>query len=327
MAGITIKQLSVIMDSGIREPSNEQKQPDFVAMDGGRFFIGANRKDDLIMGLAQMLTNNVFNCALVPVAPDDCIFFADIDFFDETTHRLDVFLTKVAGFFNHFVTKKPEDAAKCTADDIIVFERANSRIKKYHIYIPEAFGITTKSERKTIWQAINIAMADDIIDVTASTIRFEGFNKWNKTAKMFVPDSHYVPRGKAKNMLLEDLFNAIWLAPRGWKTQLVPTYTPERPLRVRVEETEQKLEEETEDSSQISSIASAVSRSSSSVLPTDNNRNRDLSPEAGSHKSITPHIKRTIQLKFPEIANLFLTYPIVKIKNNAKENVLIKNYS
>lgn len=322
MAGNTRKYLSVFMESGIFNPNEELKQPDFVAMDGGRFYIGAQRKDDLIVGLADMLKKGNLDIGLVPVTPGNCIFFADIDDYEQDKFALDDFLVKVAGFFNHFVRNKPEDKDDwCTAEDILVFEKANPKAEfygpKYHIYIPEMFGITTPVERATIYKTINIAMGQPIIDEAASTIRIEGFNKWCKEAKMFLPDSHYRPRGKAANMLPDDLLNAVWLQPRGWTTEVVPAFSPDRPRRLRRNEDDMKLESE----SLPSQTASIVSRSTSFIL--QNADNRAVSPEGdgASHKSVSAHIERTVQLKFPEVANLILKYPIVKIKDNAKDHV------
>ena len=214
--GTTKRYMIGILGPNIDKATNELKQPDFVAMDIGSFYVGTANKAHLLQGLTGMLTSNAYNFGLVPVIADKCIFYADIDAVP-ANFVMDNFLRMTAGFFKQFVKNKTESELKF--NDILVFKKEGG-IKKYHIYIPEKFGITTKAEGKVIWQTINISMGSNICDTSAHSIRIEGFNKWDKDNKRFIANSRYIPTGDAANMSIEDRLNATWLNPRGWNVSM-----------------------------------------------------------------------------------------------------------
>ena len=162
MANLTKVYITGILDPGVLKPNDEQKGPNFAAMDRGAFYIGEGKKGKLIDGLAAMQNKGDYNCGLVPVVGDICIFFADIDGVPEDV-ELDSLLQKTAGYFNAFVKNKTE--SELEPEDILVFKRADNS-RSYHIYIPDLFGYTTKQERLMIWKSVNIAMEEEVIDLS-----------------------------------------------------------------------------------------------------------------------------------------------------------------
>ena len=197
----------------IRKPNNGLIRSDIAAMEGGSYYLSPARKELFIDALVKRKHEGKWNLGLVPNVDDKCIFFADIDSLP-AKYKFNDFLNKVATIFN-LIGRRKNISVDCTSDSIIVFKKLHA--EKYHIYIPKEYGITTFKERKSMWKTINMAMGHNIIDTAAHTIRFEGFNKWDKKEHRFIPHSYYKPRGEAASLLAEELYDKIWLNPRGWQ--------------------------------------------------------------------------------------------------------------
>ena len=339
-----------MFSASVTKPNAEIKEPDFVSMDGGRFFIGASRKYALIDGLAAMQRRGDYNLGLVPVLNDNCIFFADIDKIPDN-FSLDVLTTKIATCFNGW--RKDKSCKACTAEDILVFKR--EREDKYHLYIPAVFGLTTKQQRMIIWKSINIEYGFDIIDANATSIRIEGFRKWDKAEGRFTPYSRYLPQGAAADMLPEVRLDQVWLNPRGrgWNQPIAPPAPVPRPPAHPAQQLNdddryshnhnRNPDDFKDQSASISTLSSAPSLSlltsanpsqstsfilssapSISGVPSQAAQSataasKEASPDGAVHSSISAHTERVIQSKFPEVANLLLQYPIVKVKHTAKQ--------
>ena len=186
---------------------------DFIAMDGGAYLIGEARRPNLIKLFVNLQTAKDYEFALVPVIDEDpTIFFADIGYLPQQ-FKLHDFLEIVVKCFSKIAVKYDEEPI--TANDVIVFKR--EIFEKYHIYIEYT---VSWAVRRVIWAAINEECGDDIIDMFTNTIRIEGFNKYNRIIKGYVAKSRYIPIGAAKELTYEELYNKVWLNPRGWTANI-----------------------------------------------------------------------------------------------------------
>ena len=293
--------------SDINKPSAEMKESSFAAMDGGAYYIQSSEQSALILGLANLLRNNDYKLGLVPVIGDKCIFFADIDDIPAATlddFSFDAFMETVASCYNANV-KSPVDL---NPDDFLIFVRENDD-KKYHIYAPNT--ITTKKQRANIWKAVNKKYNKKIIDLSASTIRIEGFEKWDRHQSKFIAGSRYIPKGRGIIMLPSEILEKVWLQPRGWPEEsfnwMLPTSSPRRGGSPSSFEPDGESDEKS---------LSLARTSQSSAAP--------AAPRASSedlvHEDVSEKHERMIQLKFPEVCNVLLQYPIVKIQANASSD-------
>ena len=174
--------------------ANEVTVNDIVSMEGNKFFIGKANKGVLISKLVQLQNAGHYRISLVPIAADNTIFFADVDV-TPNGFDLDFFLNMVCHHFNQLASRKKKNVHK---DDLIIFKKESDN--RYHVYISAEWGEVSKVERKSIWNAVNNNFfAKKVIDTSASTIRFEGFLKFdNKVTNTWEPASRYLPMRDGK---------------------------------------------------------------------------------------------------------------------------------
>ena len=149
------------------------------------------------------------------------------------------------------------------------------------LYIPSEYGVVTKAQRAAIYKAVNAKYNQKIIDEAAHTIRIEGFLKYdNRGTHKWLKKSRYLPLGDAKNLAPRDLYEAVWLEPRGWN---------DKPAAV-AQNDENKAPE-----------------SDGSIAPSS----------AGSVEPATPipePIETRIKTHYSEIAHVLMRYPIISIE-------------
>ena len=211
--GTTFGSDNISPESSKELGSQKVNQSHFVAMDGGAYIIREERKPELIKLFVNLQAVGDYEFALVPIIDENpTIFFADIDYVPQQ-FKLHDFLEIVVKHFNKIAIKYDEEPI--TANDVIVFKR--EIFEKYHIYIEYT---VSRAVRRVIWAAINKECGDDIIDIFTSTIRIEGFNKYNRIIKGYIAKSRYVPIGAAKELSMVELYNKVWLNPRGWTSNV-----------------------------------------------------------------------------------------------------------
>ena len=223
-------------------------------------------------------------------------FFADIDHLAPECN-FDDFLKVVVDKYNELANPIRE----VNVDDILVFKREDS--DRYHIYIPALFGEVSKAKRVAIYKAVNSTFNEGIIDEAAHTIRVEGFMKYDREKKQFIAGSRYLPRGKAQNLAIDDLFHLledVWLNPSGFEEEdeFVMLDKDEcAPENLLNDDNDAKAESLPESRGQTQAAAGSREGSVDIVNP-----------------KITPEIEARIKLNYPEISHILLKYPIVGIK-------------
>ena len=321
--GTTRRKLCATFGDTINAP-NETKVSDMAAMCGGSFYIGPQNKGILLQLLARHQAAGDYQLALVPTIGDSMtILFADIDH-APSDFDINLFLQRFAAKFNEIAASKVKEAHDV---DVIMFKREDA--KRYHAYIPAEFGEVTKAERKAIAESINEEYGAEIIDKSANTIRFEGFQKFDpRVAKAFIPGSRYLPIGAAQTLSYDELLDRVWLNPRGWmirddesvldyqlglEAQLVLAAARD------IEDKEEHFPEavprnEDDEKSQSEHLASrGLTRNNSSLSSVLEAPPRESSVNA-MNKSIKPDVEEKIKGYCPEIAHVALTYPVVSFK-------------
>ena len=313
----TKKKLVGIFSPTILAP-NESKVSDFAGMDGGAFYIGSMNKGILISHLAKQQAEGDYKLGLVPTIDDMTILFGDIDH-KPNDFDFALFLQRLAGKFNELATNKVKDAED---KDILITKREDS--ERYHVYIPCDFGEVSSAERALIYEAINEDYGEAIIDTAANTIRIEGFEKWCKETKAFLPGSRYLPIGAAKELSYPELLEKVWLNPRGWSDQDGSVVDPQLSLAARLALAGVRNDEERAGQIADDEKSQSLSRNDSSLA--------SIAPERESsvnaiNNSIKPDIEEKIKTNCPEIAHIALTYPVVSFKKRAGHITMILDKS
>ena len=289
MAYTTKRKLISEFGEEIMGQNNNIQASDAAGMEGGAFFIGADRKQQLIELMVRMQRAKEYDFGLVPTLGEgNCIFFADVDKVPND-FDLDAFIAIVVKVFNQVMSAKVNPI---TAGDVITFKREDA--ERYHIYIPTI--MISAAVRKAISGEINKCYELDIIDPKAYTIRMEGFLKWDRDSKSFKAGTRYLPIGAHQQLELnEELYNKIWLNPRGNQVGAGPK-TDESSI----------VNDEKDDEDEELAGRPLVPRQA------DGNESKEASP--GFNENIPEDIEDRIKTTFPEIAPVLLKYPIKKMK-------------
>ena len=292
----------------------------FAAMDGGVFFIEKKNKQLFISKLAQLKESGDLRLSAVPVCANQTIFFADVDEVPAQEFDMNVLLGLLAEQFNRKASHKRKEVGY---KDMLLTKRKNE--EKYHIYIPKGFGEVSKDERKSITNIVNAACEKEfgckIIDPNASTIRIEGFLKFDTDKKMYKNDSEYVPIGEAKNMSYAELLDAVWINPKECTIANPSGDTVLGNLLGNI------LNDADDDEDVRRNLMSLPVR----ALPApDNDDNKDASENnteerpsvvgsrAGSpdtmHANVTEKVAAQVRRDFPDAAHEILKYPVIDVK-------------
>ena len=320
-----------LFSSSISYP-NDNELSDMVAIDGGRFYTGPHNKGILVEYLARKQQQEDYQMALVPLADDKTIFFADIDDTPDN-FNLDLFLETIAESFNALATNKIKDT---TSDDLLVLQRENAQ--KYHIYIPAEFGETSKKERQAIYKKVNTFYENDIIDLAAHTIRFEGFQKFDTKTGEFVSGSRYLPIRQAAAYSCQELLLKVWINPRGWASSDPSSSLVENSIAARLA-LAAAIDNEEKEANEALEANEAQEANEPQVDNQDNEEKEELEPRALKHtvlkplrrpveraratsvdvmnKSIAADIEDKVKSHCPEIAHIVLSYPIKTFRKKA----------
>lgn len=163
---------------------NDQGTFDFgvVCMDNGRFRIG-----DIYAfnhWLYQQIEKNNLDLACVARTNEyvKTLLWFDCDYMKDGTTYTDVLES-----IKKVVTAKYGNPTNENNKYIVL---KNSSFNKYHFYVTKLF--LSRQERKQIWFAVNVDLKGKaIIDVNATDLRFEGFNKYDATTREFIPNTNY----------------------------------------------------------------------------------------------------------------------------------------
>ena len=267
----------------------------------------------MISKLVQLRELNNKKGALVPIAADLTIYFADVDKIPAQGFEMNVLLTYLADQFNQKATRKREDVS---INDFILTKRKSA--PRHHIYIPATFGKVTKDERKAITIAVNAQFENDfqfpeILDPQCSSIRIEGFLKYDTKNRKYLKNSAYAPMGDAKEMTYGDLLDAIWIDP----VECTPTNASgdvvlanllgnasqvdlfmNRPLR--------GLAGPDNDDNKEASVNNTQQRPSM-------NHSRASTPDT-THASVPAAIVTSVRTDFPMASHKILQYPVINVK-------------
>ena len=183
----TAKHIVDTFGRGLLVTKNDTEEFNFgvVCMDNGRFRIGDTV--DIYQfnkWLYQQIEINNLDLACVAYTRTDdrTLLWFDCDYMKDGTTYNDVLQS-----IRKIVISK-YGSPKCKNNEYIILK--NSSFNKYHFYVTKLF--LTKKERKEIWNAVNDDLnGKAIIDIGASDLRFEGFNKYDRKQKKFIPNTNY----------------------------------------------------------------------------------------------------------------------------------------
>ncbi len=175
----------------------EDNKCDVVAMDRGKFVI----KDTIGISvfndyLVDQLNKGDRRFAAVQSmhANDISIVWFDID------NLYDFNISDIVKTITDTIYKKYPRDLNVIKRSIYITKRKN--MDKFHIYVN---GLNLKrSTRKELWESVNTSLGENVIDVNATNIRFDGFLKYEQNK--YTPDSYYAVVTNANQKISWSLF-------------------------------------------------------------------------------------------------------------------------
>ena len=151
----------------------------FTGMDGGRFLVPYYQYLPLILALQNSRT---YNCGLTFHFNDYCKLFFDID--DRKGYTLIEIKQNIVTIINETF-----DIENIDINDLFVTK--NQSCDKYHIYTNI---IVSRQTLRQIAKKVNQKMeGKQVVDEGASTLRVDGFNKWNRNTNDWSSGTRYLP--------------------------------------------------------------------------------------------------------------------------------------
>ena len=151
------------------------KNTTHLSMDGGRFHIPRQNATDIIWKLIEKNKD----VGLLPRIDTKCTFYGDIN---DAKIDIDKVLESIKHFFVILYGEKLGD---------IMIEKNESK-NRYHVRIPSI--IVTKEKLKKMWYLMNKHIFhDSLFNLSAESLRYPFFNKWDPTHNQFVPYTKYIP--------------------------------------------------------------------------------------------------------------------------------------
>ena len=295
------------MGKKIKKASSEIKTANLVLMRGGSYYIEPMDKEKLIKLLVTFQEKANHKVSLVPITDDNTIFFADIDAV-KPDFNLDKLIKTIVACVNATLTKYG-DNRRAKDTNALVFKREIG--DKYHIYVTINLN---KAQRKEVWKLVNELCGYNVIDTAASTIRFEGFEKWDSVTKKFTANSRYLPMKAAADLDWKTLYNMIWLKPKGWGAD--NAVNMDNDLQSWQLVNGDKANEEADEE------APRQLRGSDEEEEKEVSLQRSPSPDITINANISAEVKDKIMSKHPEVAHILLAYPIKSYQKNGKKVTL-----
>lgn len=147
-------------------------------MQGGKVFIA----DQQFQAIFNVLQNTAsYNHSLVYHFDEKSCFFMDID--SMANKALDDILLKVVDILNQ------RFELELTKENLFVTKNQSS--EKYHVYCQDI--VLTRHVLKSIFEQLNADIGAPIADTNCSSLRIDGFNKFDRTTGTFSDNTRYLP--------------------------------------------------------------------------------------------------------------------------------------
>ena len=165
---------------------------DVVAMDTGTYTVNGHIGIDTFNRfLLQKITENTLNLAYVANAKEhqNQILWFDIDI----THETDVTIDQILDSITHVLCRRYK-IKNTELNDRLVLTMSHIETK-YHVYFIDIF--ENRQCRKKIWTAVTAHFNNkhrsnvEVIDMNATNLRYDGFNKYHTGKRYFIENSRY----------------------------------------------------------------------------------------------------------------------------------------
>ena len=147
-------------------------------MDGGKFNLPLQDFTKHVYGFIQQ---KCFNIGLTFHVQDKSIVFFDIDKTNDI--NIDTIVIKITEECNAIFEPTSN------ASEAIVSK--NESQPRYHVFFPNL--VANKSTLKRLKTAVNNTLGFECVDSNCSTLRLDGFNKFDTNSKIWIQGSRYLP--------------------------------------------------------------------------------------------------------------------------------------